>query len=203
MLHLSAITLVLLLLLPAAAQAADEKNVGEKQRTVYGLYLTPFEAYNMKQQQGDKLLLVDVRTRSELKYVGASELIDANIPVKFIDPDYGWSDKSATYRTQYNDNFVADVEKLLAIKGRDKNTPIILMCQSGSRVPAAAEQLQEAGFTRVYSQFEGFEGLKAKTGLYKGQRVVSGWKNAGLPWSYRLNKEAMYFNYDSSRPTTE
>ena len=26
-----------------------------------------------------------------------------------------------------------------------------------------------------------------------GQRIVNGWKNAGLPWTYKLEKSKMYF----------
>ena len=190
--------LLSLLILPLSVQAIDEKEVGEKQQTVFGLYLTPFEAYNMKQQQGDKVLLIDVRSRAEIKFVGASDMIDANIPARFFGTDFEWSSKSANYRTSYNDHFVKDVENLLTLKKMDKNTPIILMCQSGSRVPAAAEELHDAGFSKVYSQYQGFEGIKAKTGINQGQRVVNGWKNAGLPWSFRMNKDAMYFNFDTS-----
>ena len=69
------------------------------------------------------------------------------------------------------------------------------MCQSGSRVPIAARLLHRAGFTEVYTQYQGFEGHKAKDGPDKGKRVVGGWKNAGLPWSYRLDAEKMYFNF--------
>jgi len=196
------VTLLSLLILPLMVQAIDEQEVGEKQRTVFGLYLTPFEAYNMKQQQGDKVLLIDVRTRAEIKFVGASDMIDANIPSRFFATDFEWSNKSANYRTSYNDHFVQDVEKLLAIKKMDKDTPIILMCQSGSRVPNAAEELHDAGFSKVYSQYQGFEGIKAKSGVNQGQRVVNGWKNAGLPWGFRMNKDAMYFNFDSTLSET-
>ena len=179
--------------------AVEEHELPKKLHTSFGLYLTPFEAYNMKSKGGDEVLLVDVRARPELKYVGASNLIDANIPSRFIRTDFAWSDKAKTYRTTTNKHFVEDFEKLLRVKNLDKNTPIILMCQSGTRVPPAAKKLKEAGFTKIYSQYQGFEGIKAKEGPNKGQRVVNGWKNAGLPWSYKLNKEAMYFNFDSTR----
>ncbi len=197
--NLYLLALISLLILPSISQAIDEKEVREKAHTVYGLYLTPYEAYNMKQQQGDNVLLVDVRARPELKYVGASQLVDANIPSRFFNTDFSWSDKSSTFRTAYNEHFVDDFEKLLKLKHKNKDTAVILICQSGSRVPSAAKKLYEAGFKTVYSQYQGFEGIKAKTGINKGQRVVNGWKNAGLPWSYKLNKDAMYFNFDSTR----
>ena len=202
MTNLRILLIISLILIPVTSQAIDAKEIRTKLHTVFGLYLTPYEAYNMKQQQGDNVLLVDVRARSELKYVGASSLIDANIPSRFLNPDYTWSDKVATYRTMKNEHFTQDFEKLLSIRNKDKNTPIILICQSGSRVPQAAKALHEAGFTKVYSQYQGFEGVKAKTGVNKGKRVVNGWKNAGLPWSFKLSKEAMYFNYDSTSVQT-
>jgi hypothetical protein len=40
---------------------------------------------------------------------------------------------------------------------------------------------------------DGFEGDMAKDGPKAGQRVLNGWKNAGLPWSYQLDKSKMYF----------
>jgi hypothetical protein len=39
---------------------------------------------------------------------------------------------------------------------------------------------------------DGYEGDKAKSGPNKGQRVVNGWKNNGLPWSYKLLATKMY-----------
>jgi rhodanese-related sulfurtransferase len=179
--------------------AIDENEIPEKLKTIYGLYLTPHEAYNLKTAPGADILLVDIRSRPELKFIGASDLIDANIPSRFINTQFTWSDKANTYRTVKNTHFVADFEKLLSLNDKNKDTPIILICQSGSRVPKAADLLFEAGFKTVYSLYQGFEGIKAKTGVNKGQRRVNGWKNADLPWSYKLNKEAMYFNFDASR----
>ena len=70
------------------------------------------------------------------------------------------------------------------------------MCTAGTRAPFAAKLLHKAGFTRVYTQVEGFEGPRAKEGEHKGKRLVSGWKLTGLPWSYDLAPEKMYFNFD-------
>lgn len=176
----------------------DKSEVREPAHTVFDLYLTPQEAYNMKMDMGDTALLVDVRARTELKYVGASDLIDANIPSRFVREDYAFSDKSSTYRTRRNDHFVEDMEKLLKMKNLDKTAPIILMCTSGSRVPTVAKLLKESGFEKVYSQYQGFEGIKAKSGPFTGKRLVYGWRNSGLPWGYKLKKSAMYFNFDST-----
>jgi hypothetical protein len=40
----------------------------------------------------------------------------------------------------------------------------------------------------------GFEGDKAKDGPQKGMRVVNGWKNDGLPWTYKLVASKMYMS---------
>jgi len=53
--------------------------------------------------------------------------------------------------------------------------------------------LTDLGYTKVYTVVDGFEGDLAKTGPQAGQRVVNGWKNAGLPWSYKLDKSKLYF----------
>ena len=66
------------------------------------------------------------------------------------------------------------------------------MCRSGSRSSKAADLLADLGYKRVISVIDGYEGDKAKEGKFKGQRVVNGWKNNGLPWSYKLDKSKMY-----------
>ncbi len=198
MVKFAAIVIALFSSLSNTLFAAEEKDVRVKARTVFGLYLTPREAYEMKTREGDQVLLVDIRTRAELKYVGSSALIDANIPARFLKLDYAWSAKSSTYRTRSNPSFVADMKLMLKKKGADMSTPIILMCTSGTRAPKAAELLKQAGFTQIYSQYQGFEGTKAKSGADMGHRVVDGWKNDNLPWTYTLSQESMYFNFNST-----
>lgn len=49
--------------------------------------------------------------------------------------------------------------------------------------------LRRSRYTKVYSVVDGFEGdLSAE-----GRRDVNGWRKAGLPWSYKLDKAKMYF----------
>jgi rhodanese-related sulfurtransferase len=73
--------------------------------------------------------------------------------------------------------------------------PFVLICRLGSRGGKAANILSLAGYSNVYVVTAGFEGDKAKSGPRKGERVVNGWKNAGLPWSYKLDKNAMYWGF--------
>ena len=179
----------------AGLQAAPKSEVPEKYHTPYDLYLTPQEAHAMKLARADSLLFIDVRTRAELKYIGIADVVDANIPVRLLRGDYAWSERASTYRTRENPDFVAAVERLLETRSLDRKAPIIVMCQAGSRAPIAARLLHAAGFETVYTQYQGFEGFKAGSGPQRGQRVVNGWKNAGLPWRYALDKNKMYFNF--------
>lgn len=192
---LNALALLMLLASVQILHAAPTEAVQPKWRTPYDLYLTPEEAYRKKLAAGTGILLIDVRTRAEIKFIGMADAVDANIPVRLLRSDYAWSEKSATYRTRENPDFVAAVERLLRHRGVDRHSPIILMCQSGSRAPVAARLLYQAGFSEVYTQYQGFEGFKAKQGPAQGKRVVNGWKNANLPWSYRLDASKMYFNF--------
>ena len=52
----------------------------------------------------------------------------------------------------------------------------------------AVEKLAEAGFSRVYNQHEGFEGDLSP----EGRRSVNGWRNAGLPWTFKPDKAKFY-----------
>jgi rhodanese-related sulfurtransferase len=89
---------------------------------------------------------------------------------------------------------VADIEKRLAAKDLTKDDPVIIMCRSGARSSLAAGLLAQNGFKKAYTVIDGFEGDTAKEGPQKGQRVVNSWKNAGLPWSYKMKKEKMYLD---------
>jgi rhodanese-related sulfurtransferase len=86
-----------------------------------------------------------------------------------------------------------ELERHLKAMGLGKDATIILICRSGDRSSKAQDRLQASGYTKVYGIAEGFEGDTAQDGGKKGQRVVNGWKNANLPWTYKLDKAKMYF----------
>ena len=167
----------------------------EIKRTRLGLYLSPQQALDMKQKDPRGVALFDVRTRAEAMYVGMPVAADALTPyVEFPDLMTDWDDTRATYKLDPNQDFLPELERRLAALGLDrKDAPIILICRSGDRSAKAVDRLAAAGYTKVYSVAEGFEGDTASSGDKAGQRVVNGWKNAGLPWSYKLDKTRMYF----------
>ncbi|MDH5204041.1 MAG: rhodanese-like domain-containing protein [Hylemonella sp.] len=174
----------------SAAAALEAQDVPEKKRTTLGLYLDARQAHDMLNRE--KALFLDVRTRAEVNFLGMPQDADANVPYMVVDGMYAWDDKKEVYKLEPNSDFVSEVALRVAEKGLDKHAPVILICRSGDRSARAADLLAQAGYTRVYTVVEGFEGDMAKQGPQAGRRAVNGWKNAGLPWSYKLDKRKMY-----------
>ncbi len=159
-----------------------------------GLYLTPQQAYEMKKGNPQGIAFFDIRTRAEAVYVGMPTDADALVPfVEHQEIMVDWDEKRHMYKLEPNQDFVAEFERRVKEKGLGKDATIIIICRSGDRTSKAQDRLAAAGYTKVYSIAEGFEGDTAKGGTQDGQRVVNGWKNAGLPWTYKLDKAKMYF----------
>lgn len=187
------IILGLVLLMPFTTLLAevDVKKLSKKKLTPQGLYLTAKEAHDTKIEDPKGSLFIDVRTRAELEFVGMTDVVDANIPYMTHDIDT-WNEKKKRFNSEPNSNFSIAMDDLIKKKGLSKGDKIIVMCRSGSRSSKAANLLSQLGYNNVYSVVDGFEGDKAKSGPNKGHRVVNGWKNANLPWSYKLTVAKMY-----------
>ena len=175
-----------------AAIAQDWSTLNKKKQTKLGLYLTAEQAYRKTMANMDNILFVDIRTPSELNYLGATTVMDVHIPAVFMDTTE-WNDKKHRYKRAENKNFVADIDVALKKKGLSKNDTVILICRSGKRSATAANALAGNGYTKVYTVVDGYEGDKLKEGKKKGKRMKNGWKNTGLPWTYSLDRDYMYF----------
>jgi rhodanese-related sulfurtransferase len=172
--------------------SVDASKLPANKRTTAGLYLTAEEAAILADGFGDRMLFVDVRTRSELVFNGMPSAVDAHVPF-LLDPLAArWDDAQGAFELERNPDFVAAVERRLARKQLRSDDVVVLICQGGARAASAANALTQAGFTRVYSVVDGFEGDPAPDGPRKGQRIVNGWRNAGLPWTTKLDKSKMY-----------
>ncbi len=177
-----------------APGAVDWEKLPEIKKSKLGLYLTPQQAWDMKKANPKGVALFDIRTRAEAMYVGWPGDADALVPfVEHPEIMTDWDDKRHMYKLEPNQDFVPELERRLKDMGLGKDATIILVCRSGDRSSKAADRLQMAGYGKVYSVAEGFEGDTAKEGPKAGQRVVNGWKNANLPWTYKLDKAKMYF----------
>ena len=186
------IAMVVVSVFSNAAIAEDWSKLNKKKQTKLGLYLTAEQAYKKTMADMDNILFVDIRTPSELNYLGAATVMDVHIPAVFMDTTE-WNDKKHRYKRAENKNLVADMDKALKKKGLSKNDTIILMCRSGKRSATAANTLADNGYTKVYTVVDGYEGDKLKEGESKGKRMKNGWKNSGLPWTYSLDRDYMYF----------
>ena len=180
--------------LPALAEGVDASTLPDYKRSRLQLYLTPQEAHKIVGEASAQTLFLDVRTRAEAMYVGMPNAADALVPyVEHQELMTDWDERRHMYQLEPNSDFIQEAEIRLKEKGLGKTDQVILICRSGDRSARAADLLASAGFTRVYSITEGFEGDSAKDGTKAGQRIVNGWKNAGLPWTYKLVKAKMYF----------
>lgn len=176
-----AVALLAFGLVSFGAAAAD---IPKEKQTKLGLYLTPAEASSIVKAERAKTLFIDVRTRGELQFVGMTHEIDGQVPFVEMSEFGEWDDKAQRFKLDPNPVFSQSVETLLGQKGLTKADRVIVMCRSGDRSARAVNLLAEAGFTNVWNQVEGFEGDLSPD----GRRTVNGWKNAGLPWTYKLDK---------------
>jgi rhodanese-related sulfurtransferase len=135
--------------------------------------VTPREASKILSQSGDALL-IDVRSRSEYEFVGHPPMA-FNLPLMFWNP--------GSYSFKSNPNFKKELGERVS---RDKT--LLFMCRSGGRSEKAAQIAVSLGFKKVFNIIEGFEGEKDS----EGHRTVNGWKNAGLPYTFKVNDKLKY-----------
>jgi rhodanese-related sulfurtransferase len=154
-------------------------------QTTLGLYLTAREAYQKWQATPGKVTILDVRTPEEYLFIGHAEMA-WNIPLAA--QSYEWDAAKKQFPMRPLPDFVARVQKV----ARPGDT-LLVMCRSGGRSAMAVNALAKAGFRNVYNITDGFEGdaVKNPDSVFDGQRLVNGWKNSGLPWTYRIDPERM------------
>ena len=173
------------------ATSAFAADLPKKKQTDLGLYVTATDAYEMKTAD-EKVFLIDVRTRAEVNFLGMPTVADANIPY-FTPADWmTFDDKKQVFKLEPNADYMMALAEFLEENGGDKNSTILLMCRSGSRSAKAVNLMAKVGYKNVYSVTDGYEGDKSKEKETKGHRIVNGWKNSGLPWSYKLSRSKMY-----------
>lgn len=174
-----------MMMLPIASSWADTAlDVSPAKRTSLGLYMTAADANKAVTADADNVLFLDVRTPAEVMFVGAPLSTDANVPFVDLASPATWDAKNGRFLLVPNKSFVAQTEARLRAKQLDTSDRVIVMCRSGDRSAKAVDALAGAGFKNVWTVIDGFEGDLSK----EGRRDVNGWKNAGLPWTYKLDK---------------
>ncbi len=148
--------------------------------------VTPSQALKMVKKK-NRTFIVDVRSRPEFVLVG-HPVMAYHVPLKF------WSGKhtSKGYGMKMNKNF----EKDLKARFNMKTDTLIFMCRSGKRSCMAGDIAIKGGWPKdkVYNMVGGFEGdkFKNKNSIFNGQRTMGGWKNEGLPWTYKVDSKLAY-----------
>jgi rhodanese-related sulfurtransferase len=180
-----------------AGDAPDDIGLPEVKRTSLGLYVTAQEAYEHWRGAPGKVKLLDVRTPEEFIYTGHAEMA-WNIP--FSLQTYQWDAKKGRFAYEPNPDFVKRVKEWA-----QPGDTLMVMCRSGGRSARAVDLLAQAGFTNVYTITDGVEGDKVEdpASAYHGKRMVNGWKNSGLPWTYQLDPQRMLLPTDRGKPGSE
>ncbi|MGI9666796.1 MAG: rhodanese-like domain-containing protein [Acidimicrobiia bacterium] len=129
--------------------------------------VTPEQAYQAISDDPNAVL-VDVRTKPELAYVGTADLSPLGKRVIAIE----WQQFPTG---EQNPNFVEE----LRAYGIGNDQAVYFLCRSGARSRFAAVTATSAGFERAHNIADGFEGPPNP----QGQRgTQAGWKAADLPW---------------------
>lgn len=149
--------------------------------TPLGLYLSPKAAHKAISENSE-IMFVDVRDPIEITFVGHPVGLSKIIPLRTASHEV--NSDTGQYAMVENPNVLSEFDALLKENSKTKADPIFITCRSGSRSAVAARMLIAAGYTNVWNLTEGFEGDKSPD----GSRSANGWRNAGLPWGYKLGK---------------
>lgn len=141
-------------ILQAAQQRAKEMGLP------YEGALYPGEAYEIL-QSAPGAILVDVRSRAELDWVGRVK----------DSVDIEWASYPGM---RPNPHFLTQLDQQV-----DKEALALFLCRSGGRSHHAAAAATQAGYNGCYNVLEGFEG---DMGANKHRNTIGGWRAAGLPW---------------------
>jgi rhodanese-related sulfurtransferase len=147
--------------------------------------LTAREAYAKWQAENGRPIVLDVRTPEEFLYVGHAEMA-WNVPLAA--QSYVWDAAKGRYPMRLLPDFVSRVEKIAK-----PDDTLLVMCRAGNRSAQAVELLTQAGFRNVYDITDGMEGdlVTDRASVFFGKRMVNGWKNSGLPWTYAADPKRM------------
>lgn len=178
--------LILFLVIGVVSTAWAEMSVPVQKQTRLNLYANAWQAWEKWSASPDTIHILDVRTPAEYILIGHAPMA-VNIPLTFfpgtVDPN------TLGPEMPKNEHFIADVKKRFK-----KTDTIFVMCRSGGRSAVAVNLMAEAGFEKVVNIVDGFEGdlLKDPDSYHYGKRIINGWKNSGVPWTYKLERELVY-----------
>lgn len=135
----------------------------------------------------NNVTILDVRTTEEYIFVGHAPMARS---VTLVSQTYEWDASKQYFAMKPNPDFITQVKGFANL-----TDTILVMCRSGGRSAMAVNLLGQAGFENVYNITDGMEGdaVKNPASVFMGHRQVNGWKNSGLPWTYKTDPEQMRF----------
>ena len=158
--------------------------LSKSKQTAPGLYMIAADAARVLADHPN-VALIDVRTPSEVTLIGYATAAAANIPSKLMDPALTFDAKKGAYKMVDNPAFVDEVKAWLSSDAAAGVDTLLVMCRSGSRSAEAIGKLVDGGIdVTLYNVVDGFEGDTNEAGA----RAVNGWRNAGLPWTYKIRQ---------------
>ena len=183
---------ITLFITPIAMGQQETQELPKAKQTSLGLYVTAKEAYDKWLAAPDAVTVLDVRTLEEYLYIGHAPMA-WNIPLMFQTNE--WDAEKERFSMQPNPEFLTLVKEVAA-----PTDTIMVMCRSGGRSAMAVNQLAEAGFTNVYQITDGMEGdsIDDPLSVFQGQRLRNGWKNSGVPWTYKPDPEKIMLKTEAA-----
>lgn len=168
---------------PAASQ--PQQAIPKEKQTSLGLYVTAAEAYEKWKADPEHVKVLDVRTPDEYLFVGHPSMA-WNVPLAL--QTYQWDSTGRKLPMKPNPGFVAEVTELFK-----PSDTLLVICRSGTRSAKAVDLLAAAGFKQTWSVIDGVEGdmVEDRASPSFGKRTKNGWKNAGLPWNYDVDRAMM------------
>ena len=133
--------------------------------------IDPKTAWSILENYNESLL-VDVRTKAELNYVGYPDL--SSLKKTFINIEQQFFPGG-----NLNENFVAELEQVIIKDSPNKERQVVFLCRTGARSARAATLMALYGWINCYNIASGFEGDPDE---YHHRASVNGWKFEGLPW---------------------
>ena len=162
----------------------------ERKQTTLGLYVTSSEAFHMWNADPDNVIILDIRTPEEYLFIGHAAMA-WNIPA--FDQSYVWDSEKQHFPMVPNPDFVKTIQELF-----QPDDILLITCRSGDRSAIAVNELAKVGFTDAYTITDGVEGglVDDTESVYNGQRMLNGWKNSGLPYTYKIDTKLMLIPSD-------
>lgn len=164
---------------------ASASTLHPAKQTTLGLYVTSREAYEKWRSAPGDVTIIDVRTPEEYLFIGHADMV-WNIPLAV--QSYQWDPEKQQLPMSLLPDFVTRVKSIVS-----PDDLLLVTCRSGGRSAMAVNLLAKAGFKNVYNITDGVEGdsVKDPNSVFNGQRLVNGWKNSGLPWTYAIDPNRM------------